>query len=147
MNALNTTDPTPPCVCGWNTPDHNGEVNTERTCPAVKAATKQLFDQGYSTTKQTRWSNYYVDPDDVAIIVLNAVQAQQAEALAALAEQFEPEAETASIEEQIADVIPIRRVSVKTSSSPLNLDPHESYYRPPYIGRADEHRPALDQAA
>jgi hypothetical protein len=126
MNALNTVAPTPPCVCGWNTPDHNGEATTERTCPAVKAATKQLFDQGYSTTKQTRWSNYYVDPDDVAIIVLNAVRAQQAEALAALAEAFEPE--------RLADVIPITRV--KTSSSPLNLDPHEAYYRPPFTGHA-----------
>ena len=27
---------------------------------------------------------------------------------------------------------------VKTSSSPLSLDPHDAYYRPPYIGRADE---------
>ena len=26
-------------------------------------------------------------------------------------------------------------VTVKTASSPLNLDPHESYYRPPYTGR------------
>ena len=29
--------------------------------------------------------------------------------------------------------------SVPTSSSPLNLDPHDAYYRPPYIGRADEY--------
>ena len=28
---------------------------------------------------------------------------------------------------------------VRTSSSPLSLDPHDAYYRPPYIGRADEH--------
>ena len=26
--------------------------------------------------------------------------------------------------------------SVPTSSSPLNLDPHEAYYRPPYTGHA-----------
>ena len=25
--------------------------------------------------------------------------------------------------------------SVRTASSPLSLDPHESYYRPPYTGR------------
>jgi hypothetical protein len=26
-------------------------------------------------------------------------------------------------------------ISVKTSSSPLSLDPHDSYYRAPYTGR------------
>ena len=26
-------------------------------------------------------------------------------------------------------------LTVKTSSSPVTLDPHESYYRPPYTGR------------
>lgn len=128
MNRIEITAPTAPCVCGWNTPDHNGELNTPKTCPAVKAATKQLFDQGFSTTRMTRWSNYYIDPDDVAILVLNAVKAQRAEALAAAAEAFEPE--------RLADVIPIGVKQVKTSSSPLSLDPHDSYYRPPFTGRA-----------
>jgi hypothetical protein len=26
-------------------------------------------------------------------------------------------------------------IEVKTASRPLSLDPHESYYRPPYTGR------------
>jgi hypothetical protein len=117
---------TTPCVCGWNTPEHNAGKYGPRECPAVKAATKQLFDQGFSTTRMTRWSNYYIDPNDVAVLVLEAVKAQQAEELAAAAEAFEPE--------RLADVIPITRV--KTSSSPLSLDPHDSYYRPPFTGHA-----------
>lgn len=129
MNSLNTIDPTPACICGWNTPDHNADTHAPKDCPAVKAATKQLFEEGFSTTKMTRWSNYWVDPDDVAITVLNALRGAHAVALAEQAEQFEPE--------QLADVIPIgRAVSVRTSSSPLNLDPHEAYYRPPYTGHA-----------
>lgn len=41
--------------------------------------------------------------------------------------------------EHLADVIPIRPgIVVKTASAPLNLDPHETYYRPPFIGRAHE---------
>jgi hypothetical protein len=129
MNAHDfITAPTPACVCGWNTAEHNGELNTPKTCPAVKAATKQLFDQGFSTTRMTRWSNYYIDPDDVAILVLNAVKAQQDAEHAARAEAFESE--------RLADVIPITVKRVKTSSSPISLDPHDAYYRPPFAGHA-----------
>lgn len=131
MNTPNLVAPTSPCVCGWNTPDHNGDLFTERTCPAVKAATRQLFDQGLTTTRMTRWSNYYVDPDDVAVLVLKAVQAQHAAQLVEQAERFEPEA--------LPDnVIPIRPgiITVKTSGAPLSLDPHDAYYRPPFTGHA-----------
>jgi hypothetical protein len=131
MNALNIVPAITPCVCGWNTPDHNGDQYSERTCPAVKAATRQLFEQGFTTTKMTRWSNYYVDPDDVAVIVLRAVQAQQSEYLAEQAEAFDPE-------QPLADVIPIRpgMITVKTSGAPISLDPHDAYYRAPFTGRA-----------
>lgn len=131
MNALNTVEPAEACICGWNTPDHNADTHKPKDCPAVKAATKRLFDDGYTTTKQTRWTNYWIQPEDVAIVVLTALREQHEAALAAQAEQFESE--------QLADVVPIRPgIVVKTASSPLNLDPHETYYRPPYIGRAYE---------
>jgi len=126
MNALNTIAPNPACVCGWNTPTHNADVYEPRKCPAVQAATKRLFDEGYSTTKMTRWSNYWIDPNDVAIVVLTALQAAHADALAEQAEAFEAE-------ELPDNVIPIRSWSaVPTSSTPLRLD----HYAPPFIGRA-----------
>lgn len=90
MNRVVITEPTQPCVCGWNTPAHNAATYTPAECPAVKAATKQLFDQGYNTTRMTRWSNYYIDPTDVAIVVLEAVHAAQEAEHAARAEAFEP---------------------------------------------------------
>jgi hypothetical protein len=90
MNSVTTTPATQPCVCGWNTPDHNANKYTPAECPAVKAATKRLFDQGLTTTCMTRWSNYYIDPNDVAIVVLEAVHAAQAAEHADRAETFEP---------------------------------------------------------
>jgi hypothetical protein len=111
---------TAPCVCGWNTPDHNGDMLHPDKCPAVLAATKAMFDAGFCIQRMERRSAHYVDPQDVALVVLRAVEKAQADALAALAEAFEP--------------VPHMYI-VPTSSSPLTLDPHEAYYRPPFIGR------------
>jgi hypothetical protein len=95
------------------------------------AATKALLDSDIAMTRMSRWSAHYIDPEDVALLVLEAVQAAQAEALAVMAAAFEPDALISN------EGIPARHlVSVPTSSSPLTLDPHEAYYRPPFTGRA-----------
>lgn len=115
---------TAPCVCGWNTPDHNGDMIHPSKCPAVLAAVKAMLDAGVIVRKMEHRSAHYVDPEDVALIVLEAVHDAQAQALAEQAAAFEP------------DPAPARLVSVPTSSRPLSLDPHEAYYRPPFTGRA-----------
>jgi hypothetical protein len=115
-----TAPATPPCVCGWNTNDHNADTYTPDKCPAVLAAAKAMFDAGIIVRRMERRAAHYVDVSDVALIVLEAVQKAQAQALARLAAAFEPP----------------RLYSVPTSSSPLTLDPHEAYYRPPFTGRA-----------
>jgi len=111
---------TAPCVCGWNTPDHNGDMIHPDKCPAVLAAASAMHDAGIIVRKMEHRVAHYIDVSDVALIVLEAAQQAQAVALAELAAAFEPP----------------RLVSVPTSSSPISLDPHEAYYRPPYIGMA-----------
>lgn len=115
-----TAPATAPCVCGWNTPDHNGDMIHPDKCPAVLAATKAMLDAGIIVRKMERRVSHYVDVGDVALIVLRAVEQAQAAALAELAAAFERP----------------RLVSVPTSSRPVSLDPHEAYYRPPYTGHA-----------
>jgi hypothetical protein len=117
----NTAPATSACVCGWNTTDHNADTYTPEQCPAVLAAAKAMHDAGIIVRKMERRVAHYVDVGDVALIVLEAVQRAQAEALAALAAVFEPAPQL---------------LVVPTSSSPLTLDPHEAYYRPPHTGRA-----------
>lgn len=119
-----TTPPTTACVCGWNTPDHNGDMIHPDKCPAILAAVAAMRDNGVIAQRMERWAAHYIDPADVAVIVLEAVQQAQADALTALAEAFEPAP------------APPRLYSVPTASRPLTLDPHEAYYRPPYTGRA-----------
>ncbi|QDK01939.1 hypothetical protein SEA_VIBAKI_59 [Arthrobacter phage Vibaki] len=115
-----TAPATAPCICGWNTPDHNGDMLHPDKCPAVLAAAKAMIDAGIIVRKMERRAAHYVDVADVALIVLRAVEQAQAAALAELAAAFERP----------------RLVSVPTSSSPISLDRHEAYYRPPYTGHA-----------
>lgn len=115
-----STPATAACVCGWNTPDHNGDTTPPDKCPAVLAAAKAMLDAGIIVRRMEYRTAHYVDVDDVALIVLEAVNRAQTEALADLA----------------AAAGPARLVSVPTSSSPISLDPHEAYYRPPHTGRA-----------
>ncbi|WNN96006.1 hypothetical protein SEA_HIRKO_56 [Arthrobacter phage Hirko] len=87
-----TAPPTAPCVCGWNTPDHNGDMIHPDQCPAVLAAVKAMLDAGIIVRKMERRAAHYIDVGDVALIVLRAVEQAQAAALDALAEAFEPAA-------------------------------------------------------